>query len=571
MTYPTGEVVSYAYDAGWRQTSLYSSTYSAYYANTASYTALDQPSSFTLGNGLSQAYSYSSLMQRLSSIQVGSGGSILNRGYTYDNVGNVATITGSPTIGTQTFTYDQRDRLTNWSATGINESYTYDLVGNITSKGGGAYSYSYNSQNYGHPAGGGGPYALRNGGYSYDANGNSLTEQIYSDQRAFTWNTENQPTQISFQGTTETYTYDADNSRIKKLRGTTTTHYIGGMNEEDVPTGRGSTVTRTMYTFNGQVIAQRTITSGGFGSNNLIYLHSDHLGSVGAATSSTGTSLSSQEYDPWGLVRTGGVTQSKYNYTGQKLDDTGLLFYNARYYDPLVGRFTSPDSIVPGASSGVGGAGGTVGGWQNSKLTVDFHKREFLSSAQGENVLVLGKGFWFQLSGQDQQKFDPSGPNNPQALNRYSYVLNNPIHYVDPTGHKVDSPNNSKAADDEEEPDLRPLSDSEAKKIAKEYGYDSVEKFKEDWVGSDASKCDVYKDKKTGEIWIKKKNTPKGFAETPTNIFWSAQHGNASYSGGGQYLPPEDLYPAVITGGGLLIMVLLVCGGSPMARMSFAL
>jgi YD repeat-containing protein len=163
-------------------------------------------------------------MQRLSSIQVGSGGSIFNRGYDYDAVSNVGHITGSPTIGTQTFTYDQRDRLTNWSATGINESYTYDLVGNITFKAGGSYSYDFNLQTYGHGAGGGGPYAVRNGGYSYDANGNTLTEQIYSDQRAFTWNTENQPTQISFQGTTETYTYDADNSRIKKLRGTTNTH-----------------------------------------------------------------------------------------------------------------------------------------------------------------------------------------------------------------------------------------------------------------------------------------------------------------------------------------------------------
>ena len=49
------------------------------------------------------------------------------------------------------------------------------------------------------------------------------------------------------------------------------------------------------------------------------------------------------------------------NYTGQYLDQTGLLFYNARYYDPVIGRFISPDTIVPG--SGVSGppeAGGTT-------------------------------------------------------------------------------------------------------------------------------------------------------------------------------------------------------------------
>lgn len=132
------------------------------------------------------------------------------------------------------------------------------------------------------------------------------------------------------------------------------------------------------------------------------------------------------------------MTQTKMNYTGQKLDSTGLLFYNARYYDPIMGRFTSPDSIVPGASSGVGGAGGTVGAEQNTKLTVDFHETGFLSGVNSENALTLQKGFWFQLSNEDRGKAkEPWGPGNPQALNRYAYVLNNPIRYTDPTGHVV--------------------------------------------------------------------------------------------------------------------------------------
>ena len=40
---------------------------------------------------------------------------------------------------------------------------------------------------------------------------------------------------------------------------------------------------------------------------------------------------SQQEFDAWGKVRSGGVSQTTRNYTGQVLDGTGLLYYNARY------------------------------------------------------------------------------------------------------------------------------------------------------------------------------------------------------------------------------------------------
>jgi RHS repeat-associated protein len=96
---------------------------------------------------------------------------------------------------------------------------------------------------------------------------------------------------------------------------------------------------------------------------------------VGIATSASGTLLDKQEYGPWGSIRSGSLPETTLNYTGQRRDGTGLLYYGARYYDPVLGRFLSPDSIVPG-----GGA-------------------------------------------------------NSQMLNRYAYVGNNPINHTDPTGH----------------------------------------------------------------------------------------------------------------------------------------
>ena len=78
---------------------------------------------------------------------------------------------------------------------------------------------------------------------------------------------------------------------------------------------------------------------------------------------------------PLGVCRNSqGTVDTDKLFTGQRLDDTGLYFYNARYYDATIGRFISPDTIVP-------------------------------------------------------------NPANPQTLNRYSYCLNNPLKYIDPTGH----------------------------------------------------------------------------------------------------------------------------------------
>ena len=69
-------------------------------------------------------------------------------------------------------------------------------------------------------------------------------------------------------------------------------------------------------------------------------------------------------------------------------------------------------------------------------LTVDFHEPGVVAGLNEEDQFTQQKGFWFQLSSDEQGKAKtPWGPANPQALNRYSYVLNNPLRYTDPTGH----------------------------------------------------------------------------------------------------------------------------------------
>jgi len=82
---------------------------------------------------------------------------------------------------------------------------------------------------------------------------------------------------------------------------------------------------------------------------------------------------------------------TNYRYTGQELDPIGLYYYGQRYYDPLTGRFTQPDPLA-----------------------------NYLTDPQKLK----------QTTGQDLQQFLA----NPQNLNPYSYVQNNPVRYVDPKG-----------------------------------------------------------------------------------------------------------------------------------------
>ena len=125
-------------------------------------------------------------------------------------------------------------------------------------------------------------------------------------------------------------------------------------------------------------------------------------------------------------------------YTGQRFEaDLGLYDYQARYYDPVLGRFISADSIVPGAASGAGGGAVTLGYDPKTRLTsLTVNLGEFAQQINAENREILQFGWFFQWDARTRREHNvPSGPLNPQALNRYAYVLNNPLRYVDPTGH----------------------------------------------------------------------------------------------------------------------------------------
>jgi RHS repeat-associated protein len=138
-----------------------------------------------------------------------------------------------------------------------------------------------------------------------------------------------------------------------------------------------------------------------------------------------GTIRSQLRYDPWGKQRYAlNVTPTGYRYTAQRFDDKlGLYDYQARYYDPHIGRFISADVVVPQSS-------------RLTPLTVGFHETMFLEQANGENRQLMEYGPASNWSGRLKQQLGvPAGPAAPQTLNRFAYANNNPLVYTDPTGH----------------------------------------------------------------------------------------------------------------------------------------
>jgi len=105
------------------------------------------------------------------------------------------------------------------------------------------------------------------------------------------------------------------------------------------------------------------------------YLHNDHQGSVKVITDASGTVVATMDTKPFGEPYPAATAPpTDYLYTGKELDDSGLYYYAARYYDPKLGRFTVPDT------------------WEGEL-------------------------------------------NQPLSQNLYVYVTNSPVNYVDPTGN----------------------------------------------------------------------------------------------------------------------------------------
>ena len=160
-------------------------------------------------------------------------------------------------------------------------------------------------------------------GLDYDGNGNLIKD----DKFEYEYNVFNNLVKIrDGRNIIAEYFYDYNGERIKKVENEKITYYVGDFLREVNGNDKEDTI---YYYHNGQLIAKE--------GDEKNYYYPDHLGSTNLITDEDGNVEKEMNYLPFGesLVD----NDEKYTFTGQEYDDeTGLMYYGARYYSPDLRR-----------------------------------------------------------------------------------------------------------------------------------------------------------------------------------------------------------------------------------------
>ena len=385
------ETVSYEYDTAGRRTAMQD------------------------GTGRTQ-YGYNNVGQ-LDAVTYPDGKKIL---YVYDSQGNRTQMT-DPFGYVTAYGYDSRNRLkgvgpaiADWDA-----SYDYkknNLLSNVTQRNGIAWSYTFDGANlmnlsqtrYGAPVNAYG-YTYDNNGnqtsknengqgntfsydkldriekssqfneaYTYDTRGNRQTMQssksIDMSGAGYRYDDRNRLVQVTTDdGKNVSYRYNGDGMLYERTEnGQTTRYYYDGANMIAEGTVSNGTVTmKARYIRGGTGLVARQDAGG----SKTYYLHNGHGDVVGLADGN-GNVINRYTYDIWGNpLSTSEQVPQPFRYSGEFWDSsTNLQYLRARWYDPSVGRFINEDTYEGDIS-------------------------------------------------------------NPLSLNLYTYVRNNPLTHIDPSGH----------------------------------------------------------------------------------------------------------------------------------------
>jgi RHS repeat-associated protein len=465
ITYPDGFIVRYEYDAGGNLTAVRDGSGRSI-ADLVGHNASGQVGSTTFGNGDTTTYMYD-VMQRLTTLasRAADGALLQDLVYAFDPGGNVLSITDGAFGASQSFAYDSLNRLVKATGAYGTETYEYDAIGNLLRMGDRLFAVDPNhpqrvicgvnmssprtqavkltSTNCGaavlatiaaRPSVAG-VDARSSFNIRYDAMGNLVAK----GDRTYRYDAENRLVHVrSANGAViESNVYDLSGNRVVQLTGDAQTIFIDGIYEVGKthvsrhvfagsslvativepkaavalvqPTGsppvgvplmafalglpllalrwtrrHPRAVLRAVSVLAAAALLTQAVTPSVAASpgaeEQRFYYHPNQLGSVDVVTDDKGHEIERRAYKPYGESYAwegahGGPRELVEGFAGHELDDaTSLFYFGARFYDPQLGRFITADTQIP-------------------------------------------------------------DPLNPIQLHRYAYAGDNPVRYVDPTGH----------------------------------------------------------------------------------------------------------------------------------------
>ena len=391
ITYPVGTPVTFTYDPNGNRTNMVDALGSSSYR----YDALNRLTNCTDSAGMTVAYSYDANGNRISMTYPGN--KVVN--FMFDSLNRMVSVRDWLN-GVATNTYDAAGNLVRIQyPNGTTAVYGYDAAGRLTrltnALPNAAVIASYNltldgmgnhlssaqveplqplipAQTVNYA------YDIDNRlinatgtAFTYDANGNMLKQGADT----FAYDFENRLTQAVVGGITQQYQYDGLGNRLGATRNGVTTKYVLDVNGSlsRVLAEADAAGTITAYYVYGRGLVSR-ISAGGTPS----YYHYDVRGSTIALSDSSTNMTDKYAYDPFGTVANSqGTNANPFKYVGRygvMNEGNGLAYIRARYYSPGLGRFVTKDPVT-------------------------------------------GK--------------DGDG----QSLNRYIYVLNNPVNWIDISGY----------------------------------------------------------------------------------------------------------------------------------------
>ena len=403
VVYPTGRVVNYTYNAANRPITAQDGSNGITYAtgpqspltgclsNAVCYTPQGSTYSESIGqssafHGLNVLDTFNSRLQPLeikaSSVEAGNA---MDLSYNFvdpvtgHNAGHVYSITNNLTSGrSQTFTYDQLNRILSAGTTATTGSYcwgyqySYDAWGNLLSQAGWTPTYNACTETtmgavaadaYNHIS-----------GLGYDQSGNTTSDGVNN----YLWNAEGDIKTAA----NVNYLYDSDGRRESKSNGKL--YWYGSGGEILAETDSSGNTTAEYIFFGGKRVAMLPA-----GSNSQFYVE-DYLGSSRVITQNTGTVCLDDDLAPYGQEKlvVNNCTQNNYRFEGKERDtESGNDAFGARYYNWRIGRWLSGD-------------------WSSLPIAVPY-----------------------------------ANLTNPQTLNLYSMVADDPESFADLDGHQSDCKN----------------------------------------------------------------------------------------------------------------------------------